>query len=51
MQEKYYTIAEAETKLKCANLGEFVTRYTLIKLLKICHPKEEVSKTHMLKLT
>lgn len=50
-KDKYFTIASAEQKIRAADLGDWVSKYTLIKLLKICHPKEEASLKEVLKFT
>ena len=47
-QEVYYTIAEARQKLKSANLGDWVTKYSLAKLIKICNTRDVATKQALL---
>jgi len=50
-KDKLLTIGDAEKKIEAAELGEWVTRYTLIKLMKICPPKQEATIEAVKRLT
>jgi len=50
-KDRLLTIKEAEKKISSAELGDWVTRYTLIKLMKICTPKEDATIEAVKRLT
>ena len=38
--EQFYSITEAEQKLSLTGLGDYVEKYTLAKLIKICNVRD-----------
>ena len=40
VHEQFYSITEARQKLTLSGLGEFVEKYTLAKLIKICNVRD-----------